>query len=143
MSHLAIRVTPRSSKPGIGGWRTGADGRDELELRVAEAPADGAATLARFTAECVAMAGGFFSARPARWIACGGGRRNAYLLTTLLEVLGENVAVAEDAGWDGDALEAQAFAYLAARHLEGLPLSFPSTTGVRHPMPGGQLHSPK
>jgi uncharacterized protein (TIGR00251 family) len=40
---LAIRVTPRSSKPGIGGWRTGADGRDELEVRVAEAPTDGAA----------------------------------------------------------------------------------------------------
>jgi hypothetical protein len=44
MSHmLAVRVTPRSAKPGIGGWKTGADGRDELEVRVAEAPADGAA----------------------------------------------------------------------------------------------------
>jgi hypothetical protein len=40
---LAVRVTPRSAKPGIGGWRMGADGRDELEVRVAEAPADGAA----------------------------------------------------------------------------------------------------
>ena len=40
---IAIRVTPRSARPGIGGWRAGADGRDELEVRVAEAPADGAA----------------------------------------------------------------------------------------------------
>ena len=40
---LAIRVTPRSAKPGIGGWRDGFDGREELEVRVAEAPADGAA----------------------------------------------------------------------------------------------------
>ena len=40
---LAVRVTPRSAKPGIGGWRTGPDGREELEVRVAEAPTDGAA----------------------------------------------------------------------------------------------------
>ena len=40
---LAVRVTPRSAKPGIGGWREGAEGREELEVRVAEAPADGAA----------------------------------------------------------------------------------------------------
>ena len=40
---LAIRVTPRSTKPGIGGWRMGSNGREELEVRVADAPADGAA----------------------------------------------------------------------------------------------------
>ncbi|MFL6760215.1 DUF167 domain-containing protein [Sphingomonas sp.] len=40
---LPIRVTSRSAKPGVGGWRVGADGRDQLEVRVAEAPADGAA----------------------------------------------------------------------------------------------------
>ena len=40
---LAIKVTPRSAKPGIGGWREGVDGRQELEVRLAEAPADGAA----------------------------------------------------------------------------------------------------
>ena len=43
---LAIRVTPRAAKPGIGGWRTGPDGREELEIRVAEAPTDGAADAA-------------------------------------------------------------------------------------------------
>jgi anhydro-N-acetylmuramic acid kinase len=45
-------------------------------------------------------------------------------------------------GWDGDALEAQAFAYLAVRHMAGLPLSFPSTTGVPRPMAGGTVFRP-
>jgi uncharacterized protein len=43
---IPVRVTPRSAKPEIGGWRAGADGREELEVRVAEAPADGAANAA-------------------------------------------------------------------------------------------------
>ena len=40
---LQIRVTPRAARPGIGGWWAGTDGREELEVRVAEAPTDGAA----------------------------------------------------------------------------------------------------
>ena len=46
------------------------------------------------------------------------------------------------AGWQGDALEAQAFAFLAVRSLKGLPLSLASTTGVREPATGGVLHRP-
>jgi anhydro-N-acetylmuramic acid kinase len=45
----------------------------------------------------------------------------------------------EAIGWDGDSLEAQAFGYLAVRHLRGLPISFPATTGVSAPMTGGAL----
>ena len=48
----------------------------------------------------------------------------------------------EAVGWDGDALEAQGFAYLAVRSLRGLPLSVPTTTGVPRPMTGGVLHRP-
>ena len=40
---LSVRVTPKAARTGIAGWRIGADGREELELRVTEAPADGAA----------------------------------------------------------------------------------------------------
>jgi len=49
------------------------------------------------------------------------------------------VASVETVGWDGDALEAQAFAYLAVRSLDGMPLSLPSTTGVARPTTGGRL----
>jgi anhydro-N-acetylmuramic acid kinase len=50
------------------------------------------------------------------------------------------VLAAEDAGWDGDALEAQGFAYLAMRSKKGLPLSLPTTTGVAQPMTGGRFY---
>jgi anhydro-N-acetylmuramic acid kinase len=53
-----------------------------------------------------------------------------------------SVIAAEDAGWRGDFIEAEATAYLAVRSLRGLPISFQMTTGVRHPMTGGTL-SPK
>ena len=56
-----------------------------------------------------------------------------------VHTISELTQEAEAAGWDGDALEAQAFAYLAVRSLEGLPLSLPSTTGVARPMTGGRL----
>ena len=39
-------------------------------------------------------------------------------------------------------MEAQAFAYLAVRSLKGLPLSFPTTTGVPMPMTGGVISRP-
>jgi anhydro-N-acetylmuramic acid kinase len=44
---------------------------------------------------------------------------------------------ADAVGWSSDALEAQAFAYLAVRSLKGLPITFPTTTGVRQPLTGG------
>ena len=72
----------------------------------------------------------------------GGGRHNGYLMNQLGHVLGANVAPVEDAGWRGDFLEAEAFAFLAVRSLLGLPLSLPTTTGVRAPCPGGTVHLP-
>jgi len=105
-------------------------------------PADGAATLAAFTAAAVAAAP--FPAAPKRWLVCGGGRHNPAIMAALRARLGvavEPVEV-EKVGWDGDALEAQCFGFLAARVVAGLPLSFPGTTGVPHPMPGGRIAEP-
>jgi anhydro-N-acetylmuramic acid kinase len=73
------------------------------------------------------------------WLVCGGGRLNPALMEALRRRLGTSVRGVEEVGWNGDALEAQAFAYLAVRSLRGLPLSLPSTTGVAQPTSGGRL----
>jgi anhydro-N-acetylmuramic acid kinase len=52
------------------------------------------------------------------------------------------VETADQVGWSADALEAQAFAFLAVRSLNGMPLTFPTTTGAPQPMQGGVLTKP-
>jgi anhydro-N-acetylmuramic acid kinase len=100
---------------------------------------DGAATLTEMTAAAVAASARHFP-EPARdWLVTGGGRHNSALMNALRRRLGVRVRPVEALGWNGDALEAQAFAYLAVRSLEGLPLSLPSTTGVSEPTCGGKL----
>ena len=63
-------------------------------------------------------------------------------LKTLAAKQGGEVIAAEDADLDGDAMEAQAWAYLAIRSLKGLPMTFPMTTGCRQPVIGGRLAMP-
>ncbi len=103
---------------------------------------DGAATLAAFCAIATAKTMCTMPLRPKTVIVCGGGRRNWALLWMLMGQIPACVKTAEDVGWDGDAIEAQAFAYLAARALRGLPISFPDTTGVTAPMTGGRIAYP-
>jgi anhydro-N-acetylmuramic acid kinase len=102
-------------------------------------PEDGAATLAAFCACAVAAAGRHFPEPPLQWLVAGGGRRNPALMRALSGALEAPVRPVEVAGWNGDALEAQAFGFLAARVAKKLPLTFPSTTGVSVPLPGGRL----
>ncbi len=99
--------------------------------------ADGAATLVAFTVASVAAA--VFPEPPERWLVSGGGRMNPVLMAGLRAALGVPVEPVEVAGWNGDALEAQCFGFLAVRVVAGLPLSFPATTGVPVPMPGGRV----
>jgi anhydro-N-acetylmuramic acid kinase len=103
-------------------------------------PADGAATLVAFTAAAVAAAPLPSPAR--RWLVTGGGRHNPAIMTALRSRLGVPVDPVEALGWDGDAIEAQCFGFLAARTRAGLPISFPGTTGVPSPMTGGTLTMP-
>jgi anhydro-N-acetylmuramic acid kinase len=101
---------------------------------------NGAATLAAFTVESTVASLRHVPRRPQRWLVTGGGRLNAHFMSRLRERLGVSVEPVEAVGWDGDFLEAQAFGYLAVRSSLGLPLSLPTTTGVPHPMPGGEMH---
>ncbi|MBB4659829.1 anhydro-N-acetylmuramic acid kinase [Parvularcula dongshanensis] len=98
---------------------------------------DGAATLTAFTAACVARSVPLLPSPPGEWIVCGGGRHNPVLMQELQDRLTADVLTAEEAGWRGDDVEAECFAYLAVRSLKKLPISFQKTTGAPRPLTGG------
>jgi anhydro-N-acetylmuramic acid kinase len=105
---------------------------------------DGAATLSALTVQAVARVLPHLPAVPRAWLVAGGGARNRTLMRMLAEQLAPaTVETADAAGWSSDALEAQAFGFLAVRCLTGKPLTFPTTTGVSRPMPGGIVERPE
>jgi anhydro-N-acetylmuramic acid kinase len=106
-------------------------------------PTNGAATLTAFTAAAIARVVPLLPNRPKSWIVAGGGARNFTMMRMLRERLSPATVESADAlGWSTDAIEAQAFGFLAARGLKGLPLSYPATTGVPIPMTGGLVARP-
>jgi anhydro-N-acetylmuramic acid kinase len=109
----------------------------------APSPADGAATLTAFTAAAIAKLVPLLPKPPQSWIVAGGGARNLTMMRMLRERLHpSSVEAAAALGWSSDAIEAQAFGFLAARGLKGLPLSYPATTGVPFPTTGGLVARP-
>ncbi|MCC8934284.1 anhydro-N-acetylmuramic acid kinase [Rhizobium sp. 'Codium 1'] len=103
---------------------------------------DGARTLAYVSAAAILKSAGHLPGFPKTFVICGGGRLNRTIMGDLLRLAGERGAMvlsAEQAGFDGDAMEAEAWAYLAVRSAKGLPLTFPGTTGVKSPVGGGVL----
>jgi anhydro-N-acetylmuramic acid kinase len=104
---------------------------------------DGGATLTALTAASVARIVPLLPRVPKAWIVSGGGARNPTMMRMLAErLMPARIQSADDAGWSIDALEAQAFAYLAVRSLRGMPTSLPATTGVPAPLCGGVLAEP-
>lgn len=102
---------------------------------------DAAATLTAFTAETVGLAADRLPSPPARWVVCGGGRHNRTMMRALADRVGRCDS-ADALGLRGDFIEAEAIAFLAARSLAGLPITFPGTTGAPHPMTGGRRFDP-
>ncbi len=119
--------------------------RNTFQTSVVDAlsPADGAATLTRFTAASIALSEKLVPEPPRLYIICGGGRLNPTLIQNLRDLLQASVIVAEDIGMNGDSMEAEAWAYLAVRCLRGLAITFPGTTGVAAPLSGGRLTAPQ
>jgi anhydro-N-acetylmuramic acid kinase len=72
-------------------------------------------------------------------MVAGGGRRNPALMAALADALPVPPEPVEAAGLNGDMIEAQAFAFLAARVLRGLPIAAPGTTGAKRPLTGGRI----
>ncbi len=104
--------------------------------------ADGARLLTRFSAASIIRSTFCLPAAPEVWVATGGGRRNSFMMQMIGSGLEGTLVSAEDYGFDGDAVEAQAFGFLAVRTLNNLPLTYPDTTGVRSPLPGGRTSLP-
>ncbi len=107
---------------------------------------DGARTLAYVTAAAILKSASHLPDSPRRYIVCGGGRLNAVImdhLRALAEKDGADVVAAETLGFDGDSMEAEAWAYLAVRSQRGLALTFPGTTGVSAPLSGGIFVRPR
>jgi anhydro-N-acetylmuramic acid kinase len=103
--------------------------------------ADGAATLLEFTKASVILSLEWFPKPPRRFVVCGGGRRNVALMRSF-PGRPNMFQTAEEAGFNGDSMEAEAWAYLAVRCLKGLPITFPGTTGVPEPLSGGLVAKP-
>lgn len=100
---------------------------------------DGAATLTAFTAAAIEAAQHYFPIPAKHWYICGGGRHNPALMQAISERL-KAVKPVETLGWYGDAIEAQAFAYLAVRSIKRLPLTLPTTTGTNRAVTGGAYY---
>ena len=103
---------------------------------------DAAATLTAFTAEAVAVTARILPQVPEIWVICGGGSHNPTLMAALRARLGD-CRTADDVGLRSDFVEAEAMAFLAARSLRGMPLTFPGTTGVSQPLTGGTIWRPE
>ena len=119
--------------------------KDKLEHLEGLSLEDGAATVTEFVVEAIVYSMAlYFPSQPQQLIVCGGGAKNPTLMRFLRAKLPQTeVITAGQLGWRADTMEAQAMAFLAARRLYCLPISFPSTTGVSEPLVGGEIWYPK
>ena len=105
---------------------------------------NGAATITNLTAKLISEGINFINNKDKtlkhNWLVCGGGRKNEFLIESIKDNFKDlQINPIEKYGIDGDFIESQAFAYLAIRSIQGLPISFPSTTRCKDFLTGGVL----
>jgi anhydro-N-acetylmuramic acid kinase len=108
---------------------------------------DGCATITNFTAYLIAKGIEYSNNnnddKPAKYLLCGGGRKNSFLIQSIKSYLADkiniNLELIDKYDFDGDYIESQAFGYLAIRSFLNLPISYPKTTGCKKPTVGGKL----
>ncbi len=105
---------------------------------------NGAATITNFTARLIIDGMNYThkisQSSMNKWIVCGGGRKNRYLLENIKNNFEKiSIELIDQYEIDGDFVESQAFAYLAIRSFLKLPISFPDTTGCKKPSTGGVI----
>jgi len=101
---------------------------------------DALATFAYMHSKALAINLEFLNKKPQEIFVCGGGRKNVALMEDMRKYIpGIKIKAVEEIGFNGDSIEAEAFAFLAIRSILGLPISFKKTTGVCQKLP--QFHS--
>ena len=99
---------------------------------------DACATISAFTAISIIKEANRFNAR--YLIVSGGGSKNKYVINLMNETFKGKILTADDLNLNSDFIESQAFAYLGIRRMKNLPISFPSTTGVKYSVTGGKVN---
>ena len=116
----------------------------ELEAFDTFEPTDVLRSLVRVTANAIVKASDHLPKFPKLWIMTGGGCQNLCLMEDIaagVEALGGRVVTADEVGFSSHTMEAEAWAYLSVRAMDGLPLTYPGTTGCNEPVTGGKLIS--
>ena len=103
-------------------------------------PSDAAATLSMLTIASAVEAYKLTPQNVTLLLVAGGGRFNNFIVDNIRSKLDINVVKIEYLGVNGDAIEAETFAYLAIRSKLNLPISLPTTTGVTAACSGGVLY---
>ena len=103
--------------------------------------ADFMATLAELTVESIVSSLKFLPNIVNSILITGGGYRNIHLMNRLEDRLRLKILNEKQLGINFDYIESELIAYLSARSIYNLPITFPSTTGVLQPLSGGKLYN--